>query len=323
MGMILENASEFFLSNEVDYYLGPSEKRYFGQNYKKISHNISGLNVSNNCISGNLSIIWPDCWAEKKGKNIVPHIGTLDFFVIAIRFVELYIYYVDNKSMEEMNSMWISHIKCQSNKCIEKSNTKCSCSLLSTSYCSGVIAREYEVLVDNAKVYLILESCEEKVPSSPSKSNLLDDTCNKSYFSEKYKSYSLVLKNIELNLNESFVYADIDSDIFNIWEKHNGLTQAYMPCFTICDLVVAAGQLSQILLLNKSGIARDDSYNLWMRQIICRYNTPINCCAKLKVSIIKSKILNVKGLYYNSVDLCFNFNNGDLVTECKSAYQIQ
>lgn len=323
MGFSFSNNNRLYLPNEVDCYLGPSEKRYFGENYKRISHNISGLKVINDRISGNLRIDWPNCWSEKGGMNLQPHIGTLDFFVIAFRFVELHLHNVENIDFEEMNNMWISEIVCHSNKCIEKNNIVCCCSMLSSLCHEDIIIYEYEILIDIIKVRLKISHNNTKKNSSLLRVQPYCSTHNESFFIDGYKSYRLNLKNISLNLDELYIHAYVESNLFETAKKYNGVTQFYMPCFTYCDLIIAAGQLSQILIFKVNCTTREKSGNLWMRQIKCKYKTPIRNDTFLKVNILGSKVINLRGEYYNAVDLYFDFNDGDLIAECKAAYKIQ
>jgi hypothetical protein len=100
-------------SHDPDYFLGPSEKRYFGSTYKKTEHIITNLIVRGNRLYGDLIVQWPQVWSQKGGGYLTPHVGTLDFFVVATRFVEHHMGMVDDRSTEHIERTWMSNFFCK------------------------------------------------------------------------------------------------------------------------------------------------------------------------------------------------------------------
>lgn len=217
--------------------------------------------------------------------------------------------------------MWILEFHCKAgNKCKEKSSILCECLLISEKDISEKNKTEYilEIKIEDTIIVLKtqLSNTDEKM--------LLDiEYCGSdsdSYYVEHYKEAIRDMTNIRIQTREKNISANYEL-------KHTGETDYkgigsdYMPCVTFCDLVLACGQLSQIILYQIDNTTREKASNLWLRNIRCFYRKPIRGSTNISVKVKESKMLRLKGAIYNCSDLVFNFNNGDLIAECSSAYQ--
>jgi hypothetical protein len=305
-------------SSDTGRYLGASSKRYFSDGYKDIQHSFSNIRIEKKELLADLILEWPEKWSEKKGVAITPHVGTLDFFLASAILVEKYFQPMNKEFIKRVNKMWIAEFVCKSgNKCLEKQSIPCLCRLLSKEKMDNKIHYLFEVLVANTIVRLKVVSPYHSLTSSfdPFFAAQTD-----SYYFNEYKGADRIISSINLMPSEKYISADYELR-HNQDSSFHGLTSDYMPCLTFCDLVLCAGQLTQILLYNLDNISREESSNLWMRKIHCVYNKPIPMNSQVSVSINKTNMVKMKSGIYNCSELTFNFNNGDLIAHCSSAYQ--
>lgn len=305
---------------DPEFFLGESSTRYFSANFKKINHNLQNVRIDQDQLLADFEIEWPEIWATKKGVSLKPHIGTLDFFLTSIQLVETYLFIVKNKEKSQINNMWISEFSCKAGReCIEKKLFPCECQLLSEVSTNNQTTFVFEIKICTAKIVLTILSSPKETSFCNKKISAFYDM--KSYYSLNYKYAFRNITNIYLNLQQSFISADFElvhyNDIF-----YNGIGCNHMPCITFCDLVLAAGQLSQILLFRLNNITREEASNLWLRNIRCLYKSPITDKTNVVVKIKKTREIPLKGAVYNCTDLIFDFNNGSLTAECGSAYQL-
>jgi len=303
---------------DADFFLGSSSKRYFGTGFKKTEHSFLNLRKEEGNLFADLVVNWPEIWAEKKGGNVTPHIGTLDFFLASVILVEEYFSIVREISIKQMNHMWISDFICKTgNKCIEQNILSCSCKLISEEYNSSKTIFVFEIKIEDTYVSLNIDfpnSLKTMYYESP---QLLEQ---RTYYSRGYKFADRRISNIKVDFNRKSITAD-----YTLRHQDNlaycGIGAEYMPCITLCDLILTAGQLTQILLYSLDGTSREGSSNLWMRKIHCSYKRPIVVDPEVLIEIKKSNNINMKGEMYHCSDLRFDFNNGDLIADCSSAYK--
>ncbi|MDL2244341.1 hypothetical protein LJC54_02415 [Parabacteroides sp. OttesenSCG-928-J18] len=299
-------------------YLGTSSKRYFSDGYKDIQHHFRNIRIEREELLADLVLEWPEKWSEKKGVTLTPHIGTLDFFLASAILIEKYFQAMNKEFIKRVNKMWIAEFVCKSgNKCLEQQSTPCLCRLLSKEEANNNIHYLFEVLVGSTIVCMKIISPYHLLTDS-FKSFLVKQT--DSYYLNHYKEAERIISNIKVHTSEKYISANYELKHMQNSVFH-GLGSDYMPCLTFCDLVLCTGQLTQILLYSLDNTSREESSNLWMRKIHCVYNKPIATNTQVSVTINKTNMIKMKSGTYNCSELTFDFNNGDLIAHCSSAYQ--
>jgi Pseudomonas avirulence D protein (AvrD). len=299
-------------------YLGTSSKRYFSDGYKDIQHDFDNIRIEEEKLCANLVLKWPEKWSEKKGISITPHIGTLDFFLASTILVEQYFQAMDKEFVKIISKMWIAEFTCRTgNKCLEQQSTPCVCRLLSTKEINGKIHYSFEVLISTTTVCIKIISPYNS--TSTSFASIFAIQTN-SYYFDQYKNAERRISDINVQVSKKSISARYEL-IHTRNSSFYGLGSSYMPCLTFCDLVLSAGQLTQILLYNMDNTSREESSNLWMRKIHCIYNKPITTDTQMSVFVNKTNMVKMKTGIYNCSDLTFDFSNGDLIAHCSSAYQ--
>jgi hypothetical protein len=319
-----------------DHFLGPSQNRYFGEGYRKTKHQITNLQIRDKLLIAKLSVKWPPVWSQKKGQIISPHIGSLDFFIVSELLIERYIRIIDNIKDPCIEKMWISNFSCKAgNQAIEHRTIPCSCIKLSQKEENNTLAHLYKIRINNVCALLTvrqqicrknnrkcLSSCNGLATIILDKINKTHELNKLSYYNSIYKKFDRSIRHIEIYKDENRIKASVN--LLNLGKSNvfGGIGKEYLPSITFCDLILVAGQLSQILLFNLEGIERDDAKNLWLRSIDCTSKNTIGNTASVEVLVCSSEILCIDRKYYRNVVLEFNFNGGDLFAKCKAAYQI-
>lgn len=319
----------------ANYILGNAEQRYFGSGYKNTTHIFENFRILNNSLIADLNIKWKTVWARKNGKPIIPHVSSLDFYIVATLLTEHYLKLLGNIKNVCVNKIWVEEFYCKAaSQSIDDSLLTCSCLKTSQQKHDNVIVYSFLIKIQNVTANLKVRQvlCKDRIRKCKSICNnspINQNTNNYLYLGNRfnyhdtyYKQLDRIILNIEVYIDERKVCSDIVLENWTYPDQITGIGTSEMPCLTFGDLILLAGQLSQILIYQLDNITRDNATNLWLREIRGIHKYPVNPKTKACVSIISSNTLSVKGKCYNDLRLKFDFNNGDLVAECKAAYEI-
>lgn len=302
-----------------DDFLGSSSNRYFSSGFKKTEHTVRNAIVENGILFAELEIRWPQKWAEKEGVLMKPHFGSLDFFLFSVYLVEMYLISVERRNGNDINNAWISGFSFKTGaNCIENDYVPASCKLVSSSSGNGQVSHIFEIRICGTVVHLTILLPENSDEITPDTRDL--HPVESSYYYSGYKQTSRDIQNIVVDTAQNKITAKykLENDINAVYE---GLGNSQMPCITFCDLVLAGGQLSQILLFAKDNTTRERASNLWLRKIHSTNIRPIRGEVDIEATVNSSKIISIKDSHYNCADVTIRFNNEDLVAECSFAYQ--
>lgn len=326
--------------NNILYYespgsfLGENSKRYFSSNYKRIKHEITNLTIQNNSLVGYLNISWPHLWAEKAGKSLKPHVGSLEFYVIAVQFIEYYMVILDNIKKECVNRMWVEDFvsKAGSEAVEEDASIPCKCTKLSQFVEDRKITSKFAIEIGKVVVKLTInyETCmERRCMSSCSNTSCMsiDNILNVkheqlSYYTLGYKVPMHEISNITVDKDKETITADAKLINLELANDFVGVSSVFQPCFTYCDIILITGQLSQILLFSLDNLTRENASNLWMRSVDCKYRIPIKDHTHIKLQVKELKKINASGREYRSSTLLLDIGDGKMTSVCKFAYQL-
>jgi len=121
----------------AESFLGESKKRYFSSGYKKVKYHFDSFLVADNKLTGMLKVEWPIVWAQKNNQSLSPHLGTLEFYVIAAQLSEAYLELIEKFSAEDIAHTWISHFKIKAGSEAETMPEQEECTCRQTSVKKG------------------------------------------------------------------------------------------------------------------------------------------------------------------------------------------
>lgn len=320
--MYMSNQDEFLNNGDgADYFLSSSTKRYLSSGFKRTRHFIRITSIDKERLTADLFINWPNSWSEKKGDQLKPHVGTLDYFLFSERLVETYLKYVSHIKDYDISQMWIKYFSFKAgSECIDTNSFKSSCILKSDRIENGYLIYQFEISISNANVNLAIQLPQNTVKNeieSFSEKHLTEDSY---YYFDGYKRALRNISNISIDTQKKLLSANYELKHFEDATFY-GIGEKFMPAITFCDLMLGAGQLSQVLLYEMDHTNREKASNLWLRRVHSIYNKPIYNNAVIKIIIEQSKSIKLKGLNYTCADIVVTFNNDVLIANCNFAYQ--
>jgi len=311
----------------AESFLGKSNKRYFSSGYKRIKHHFEDVLVAGERLIGVLNIEWSNIWAQKEGVSLSPHLGSLEFYVIAAQLSELYLEIIDNFSKRDIENTWISHFKIKAGTEAETvlRQEECMCSKIATTVDAnnGILKSSFEVKIGKCVVNLTLDHkpCLSHSRISVNKIREMKDRVAFSYFTTGYKVPIYRIFNINLDTQTRIATAEIEVLNQEFLNDFRGLGRKYQPCFSYTDAILIVGQLSQILLFSLDGLTRDRASNLWMRQIESKYHQPLGDRFTIELRADDFKILKLNENNFRTSTLHLNCSD-QMTAQLKFAYQL-
>ncbi|MBD2801581.1 hypothetical protein ID854_14265 [Xenorhabdus sp. M] len=277
----------------ADSYLGSSKTRFFSSGYKKVDYEIKDEVILGNEYNSMLTLIYPDDWSIKNKKNLNPHLSSVDVILMSA--------YASGKLLNQFENSYYkitSMMICASHTPVERlTNIPINFGL---NYCEeeGIIYLQGKV--GNMKSQL-------KVERKKDNDILLTPVFSRKEFKSvnheikdillegKYKSEALVVKTI---LGRKTDYID------------------YIDAF------VSSLQIGQILLYELDGITREESNNLWMRNIKLNETDAYNHknSGTLEVTLENTNLISKGNDKWRSADIVANLNN--IQVRCSVAHQL-
>lgn len=273
--MRINTANSIIRIKNAEQILGCKEERYFSAGYKKVSCELSNCRFTDDRLTACLKLGWGKNWSIKKGKETDQHMGSIDSSLVAIRALELFLATKYNLSRDQISSCLIRRIEFKTKPCPQSLNQGHDVELTSIQSFfdkENLLLRRFKVLVKNFCFMIDLELS--------SKFNILvlhDEKITQgmaypvSYYNVGYKSTSVDIENVFLNLETSSIVAKSTITHSVPIEKH-GLGMTHLKLLTFVEYLSIAGQLTQMLLYKLENITREESNNMWVRSLTANFH---------------------------------------------------
>lgn len=288
----------------IDQILGLSQKRYFGNGYKQVKHDITNINIDpkTHKFSADISISYPADWSKKEtSKELQPHLSTIDAYIVSSQMVEAYISFCQLLDADDRKQSWIRKLSIKAGKSPvndlnriaakgEFENTVANADSLNgnISNFSIVIAGfTIQLELDHGPVKAILNSDAGYFKS-------INDALKgrkSSYYGGQYKHLH---HDIFVNqVNSQQLVSDIVINKERDYQVDNNLGAKYSSYYNPLDILISCAQLCQILMYKIDGLDRTNTKNLWMRSITVFCPKPAIKEGKFPVvvSVDQSKLL--------------------------------
>ncbi len=148
-------------------------------------------------------------------------------------------------------------------------------------------------------------------------------TSSERYFSNGFRNTQHEIYDIEVDPVSGAITAKVDLRHRGDWACKNGKKCA--PHFTSIDSIVISGQLIQILMYSQDGITRDESNNLWLRNLELKPGCkPIEKVTQIPVyiKIVKSCKPRLNGDYLHAATIEGDIGNGAFGLNAKVGYKL-
>lgn len=268
--------TEVTLRNAV-HFLGSKRKRYFASGFKKISCELGDFQFSKERLTASLVLNWgKDCSVKKKGK-VIPHLGSIESFTVAMRLLELYLSIQYNLSESEIAKSTIRSIEFKT-KPIDHNYENVLGAYVSNReivWQNFYTAQgTFDVVVDNFnfQIELNFENRNRSI-GFPYDRFIQTITVNSNqYYNHGYKSTMIDIEKLKLNPNNCSLIAVSKVKRPNEINE-TGIGTSYLDGLTFVDFLSISGQLTQILLYQLDNITREESNNMWVRSLYAEFDT--------------------------------------------------
>jgi len=251
------------VKEDVDTLLGPYETRYFGAGHKKSDYKISEGTFIKGTYMAIGAVEYDDNWSKKKERILEKHLSTIDGIILSVMLVEKYLLF-QKMPIEYINKLFLSSFE-----------VKAGPESVSNLNILKVKLKKIKVSVTQINVVSCIENMEVKL------SFVIDVPSNSEKYSEsvgfienhlKYKKQEIC--NIDFQ-NKDKMTCSIKQTVEDT-DNFHGIQSSHSTFISILEWLVSFAQMSQMLAYHYDNIRREDSDNLWMRQVKAVYTKGIN-----------------------------------------------
>ncbi|MFV2197519.1 AvrD family protein [Nocardiopsis sp. LOL_012] len=326
-----------FLSS-VDDQLGPSEKRFFGKGFRRVSYEHTDIRVTRTTdvtndvrVTSSLAVRYPDDWSKKGAKGqLPPHFSTIDGLVTAAELSELCIAGDGPAGTERA---WLRSVRISAGTTpMEDLGDLRAHAVRRSREPSRADPSLWVSLVD-CTVGTMRTRCEvvhpatdpvpgEHVHASP---DALLGPAEQRYFGQGFRSRRQEIRNVSVDPGGLRAEADLAlaGDGPHPWPT-SGLEAAHQPSVTMVDAFVTALQLAQVMLYDLDGMRRADSDTLWMRRTAmsaARPDRPTGHGVRVDTAIEHPLLLETDDAVWRTADIVGDL--GGVHVDCAVAHRLR
>src|SRR4051812_37508327 len=83
------------IAGSIDTHLGAASARFFGEGFKRVAHEVTGLVITGRpglgCLTARAQILYPRDWSSKSHGALRPHLSSVDALVLAAQLAEAHL----------------------------------------------------------------------------------------------------------------------------------------------------------------------------------------------------------------------------------------
>ena len=268
----------------VDDYLGPGNRRFFGEGYKRADHRLRGIRTETDgsgarLVAATATVSYPLDWSRKGDTDQRPHLSTIDVLLLGVQLAEVQLAGQLGLDPEQRAGMWVrrARIKAGSSPVEEDlAGFPVTAGFAGSVASPGFPERQISTVhctVGSLKVTLDLDHAR---PSGGAVADPLDLGDSRSRpFGEGYKDRGQRVTDVTVDpegLRSTAVVRLTAAD--GASGPGVGVEGRYQPSVGLIDTFVVALQLGQVLLYELDQLSRADSDTLWMRSTLFEADSP-------------------------------------------------
>ena len=305
----------------IDRYLGPASGRYFGEGFKRVTHEITDLVIGDvdgrGSIRGTATLGYPEDWSRKSTGSLRPHVSSIDGLLLTVELAEACLTHRYGLGGAQRRRMWLRSLEMRvaspqedlTEFGVDGVQTGCApaaagsrCGHVSTFRCRiGTIAVTCAIEHDIAAPTRV-------TGRYGSSADVLGDPAGR-YYGVGYKARTQRIADIVSAPGGEHVRAKI-----TVEDPHagcdDGFAGSYQPSVSMVDCVLSLAQLAQVVAYRVDGIDRTQSNTLWMRRMAFSSSTPVHPLDALTdatARVARSRQLKVGGACWRALDLSGDF----------------
>ncbi|WP_410646304.1 AvrD family protein [Amycolatopsis sp. cmx-4-54] len=291
--------------DSIDDQLGPRADRYFGDGFKRVSHQITNavLDTRDSSITAHARLRYPPDWSSKTSDVLrTPHLSSLDVAALAVQLADLYFTATFGLTDEQRRGLTIrrltvkagsspqqqlTDVSMSAQRVVTKSDTHAALTRLTGNV--GGLATLCEVVHPR---HLHVRTSGPRIVSAE---KALGDPAHR-YFGTGFQTRDHELRDVVVAENHTVVSAT--ARVMGAEIHPNGIAGRYQPAITLIDGMIVLAQLAQSLLYDLDDVDRGDSNTLWLRKFDVvgppphqRLGTPFRASA----SVTRTGLVNFAG----------------------------
>ena len=285
--MTIESLTRAGRTRHLDDLLGPAQQRYFGEGYKRAEHHLTEVNVGPHAharpaVTARAGVYYPPDWSRKGVVDQVPHLGTTDVLLIAVRLCEAYLLTVAGLDHDQLGQARLHAVRIKAgNTPVERDLgdfpvTVAAAAASTTAPRDGFVRTPLAGTVGPLSFRLAIDHPPGEPRDRTARYGSIGDVLGdpqRRYSGTGFTRRSQHITDLELDLPASAARAQVGfHDTGGAADR--GLGWAHGTPAAAVDCFVVSLQLAQILLYALDGIARAGSHTLWMRRTAIDLNPP-------------------------------------------------
>ncbi|MDH5671640.1 MAG: AvrD family protein [Myxococcales bacterium] len=297
---------------DIDEVLGRFTERFFGNGYRQVRQRLGEVVIDPESASAHAScrIVYPENWSKKKNRELVPHLSSIDAFIVAVRVAELYLRDACGLSEADLAASWMRRCKLRAGtspsvdlgavpvgmRHIDTRATNASICGASSRFRVSVGTMEVELCLDHPPLAKVS-------PTPRSMPEERSDAQNEHrYYGLAYRDTTVRIRDLLIDPRQPRAQARVG--LTSPPTVRLGLSSNYLPFVSFVDAVVSVAQVAQALLYRQDGIDRQRSHNLWMRRISFESPSPRTRDAEFSMEtwIEKTQVLRVRDQRWRTAD---------------------
>ncbi|MEV7596085.1 AvrD family protein [Kitasatospora sp. NPDC089797] len=269
----------------VDDYLGPGEKRFFGEGYKRADQRLTDIRVGVGPdgvghVRARARVRYPDDWSRKGKRNQRPHLSSIDVLLLAGEATELHLAHVLGLDAEQRSTARLRRVRMKAGTSpVEEDLDAFPVEATITELPYGGGDPDTRLSIADCRVGALRVQCEVEHPAGVVRSEpgaydgpdaLLGSAALRPYAAAHRAKYQLI-ERLAVDFTTNSAYATVSSGFRESAAADapvRGLESHSHRSTSILDVFVATIQLGQILLYEIDGVPRSESNTLWMRQTV-------------------------------------------------------
>lgn len=271
-----ESAEHCERFQSLDEILGDPGQRYFGTGYRHVEQRVLDVHIDTATHSATArgQVIYPASWSVKKNRELIPHLSTIDGFVIAVQLLEAYAREAFGLDDRTTRACWLRHccVRAGPTPTLELNSIPVSLTMTESrpdSTAMGGFLSTFRVKVGVLALDLTLDHplfVERNVCIALSDVDASLGSPQLRYYGGGYKSTQVQVSDVVLDRSAARARARFHLD-FAEGHSHTGLSGEYVPFISIVDALIGTAQLAQAVLYGQDRVNRASSGNMWMRRV--------------------------------------------------------
>lgn len=269
----------------IDDVLGPSESRYFGRGFQRVTHDISQIAVYPDLIVGGIAaratVNCPADWSTKRAADAVrPHLSTVDALVIAVQLAEAFLLHTHGLDSWARRHMWLRAFAMWAGAAAQSDLTDIGVrgrrGALRLRSPEGFGTSSFDFAVGTLRLGLEIDhhlGTRNLTPAVWSDSAVVLGDPARRHYGHGFTHRRHTITNVSVDTTHETASATV---AVTDTSEHppEGLSAAHEPTLSMVDATICAAQLAQALSYQLEGVHRDETDTLWMRRCQLRALAP-------------------------------------------------